>query len=138
MPSKTVKPNRQEQSKQFDAVYARLCKLLGKHKDKLSVGIEKPGTVWMSVNGETYRGKPLYYAGVRMGKNYVSYHLVTVYMDKVKMSPELKKRMQGKGCFNFASIDERLFGELDKLTTEGLKNYSGKMLEKKMDARKKK
>jgi|SRR5579864_5831010 len=138
MQEKTVKPNRQEQTKQFEAVYARLCELLGKHKGTLSVGIEKPGTVWMSVIGETYRGKPLYYAGVRMGKNYVSYHLVTVYMNKVKMSPELKKRMQGKGCFNFTSIDEKLFGELDKLTAEGLKNYSGKTLEKKMEARKKK
>jgi hypothetical protein len=73
-----------------------------------------------------------------MGKNYVSYHLVTVYMSKVKMSPELKKRMQGLGCFNFTSIDEKLFGELDKLTSDGLKNYSGKTLEKKMEARKKK
>jgi hypothetical protein len=138
MQGKTVKPNRQEQAKQFEAVYARLFKLLSKHKDKLSVGIRKPGTIWMSVNGETYRGKPLYYAGVRMGKNYVSYHLVTVYMNKVKMSPELKKRMQGLGCFNFTSIDEKLFSELDKLTVEGLKNYSGKTLEKKMEARKKK
>ena len=138
MPAKTVKPNRQEQSKQFEAIYARLCELLGKHKDKLSVGIEKPGTIWMSVNGETYRGKPLYYAGVRMGKNYVSYHLVTVYLNKVRMSPELKKRMQGKGCFNFASMDEKLFSELDQLTVAGLKNYSGKILEKKMGALKKK
>jgi hypothetical protein len=135
MPAKTGKA---EQAKQFDAVYARLCKLLGKHKDKLSVGIDKPGTIWMKVTGETYRGKPLYYAGVRMGKNYVSYHLVTVYMNKVKMSPELKKRMQGKGCFNFAAIDEKLFGELNKLTTDGLKNYSGKTLEKKMAAIKRK
>ena len=138
MPAKTVKPNRQEQAKQSEAVYARLREMLIKHKDKLSVGIEKPGTIWMKVTGETYRGKPLFYNGVRMGKNYVSYHLVTVYMNKVKMSPELKKRMQGKGCFNFTAIDEKLFGELDQLTTEGLKTYSGKMLEKKMDALKKK
>jgi hypothetical protein len=138
MRAKTVKPNRQEQAKQFDAVYARLFQMLRKHKEKLSVGIDKPGTIWMSVNGESYRGKPLYYAGVKMGKNYVSYHLVTVYLNKVKMSPELKKRMQGLGCFNFTSIDEKLFSELDKLTVEGLKNYSGKTLEKKMEARKQK
>ena len=138
MAAKTGKANQQEQAKQFEAIYARLCELFGKHKDKLSVGIEKPGTMWMSVNGQTYRGKPLYYAGVRMGKNYVSYHLVTVYMNKVKMSPELQKRMQGKGCFNFSAMDEKLFGELDKLTTEGLKNYSGKTLEKKMAAIKRK
>lgn len=132
------KMNRQEQAKQFEAIYARLFEVLSKHKDKLSVGIEKPGTIWMNVIGESYRGKPLYYAGVRMGKNYVSYHLVTVYMNKVKMSPDLKKRMQGKGCFNFTSIDEKLFGELDQLTTDGLKNYSAKTLEKALGARRKK
>jgi hypothetical protein len=138
MPAKTGKANRQEQPKQFEEVYARLCGLLRKHKDKLSVGIEKPGEIWMSVIDETYRGKPLYYGGVRLGKNYVSYHLVPVYIGKVRLSAELEKRKQGMACFNFASVDEKLFSELDKLTTEGLKNYSGKNLEKKMDARKKK
>jgi tripartite-type tricarboxylate transporter receptor subunit TctC len=32
------------------------------------------------------------------------------------ISPELKKRMQEKSCFNFTRVDERLFRELDEQT----------------------
>jgi len=31
------------------------------------------------------------------------------------ISPELKKRMQGKSCFNFTKVDETLFEELAAL-----------------------
>ena len=36
------------------------------------------------------------------------------------ISPELKRRMQGKSCFNFKKIDESLFEELAVLTKRGL------------------
>lgn len=129
MPAKSTKMNGGEKAEQFEEVYARFSEMLLKHKDKLSVAIEKPGEFWMAVTGATYRGKPLVFAGVRMGKNSVSYHLMSVYMREVEMSPELKKR-QGKACFNFAAVDEKLFAELDKLTTSGLKNYRPEVLEK--------
>lgn len=127
---KSAKPKRQGKTNQFDVVYARLSEMLHKHRDKLSVAIEKPGEFWMAVTGAMYRGKPLVFAGVRMGKNYVSYHLMSVYMRKVEMSPELKKRLQGKACFNFAAVDEKLFKELDELTASGLKDYRPEVLEK--------
>jgi hypothetical protein len=131
MPAKkSTKTNRQEQAKQFDVIYARLSEMILRHKDRLSVAIEKPGEFWMAVTGATYRGKPLVFAGVRMGKNYVSYHLMSVYMRKVEMSAELKKQLQGKACFNFSSVDEKLFGELDELTASGLKDYRPEVLEK--------
>src|SRR5580693_1572244 len=130
MATKSTKVNRQEPTKQFEAVYSRLSEMLLRHKDKLSVAIEKPGEFWMAVTGATYRGKPLVFAGVRMGKNYVSYHLMSVYMRKVEMSADLKKRLQGKACFNFSTVDEKLFGELDELTTSGLKDYRPEVLEK--------
>jgi len=134
--TKTVKVNRQ--AKEFGEVYSRLCKMLRKHKDKLSVAVEKPGTLWMSVTGAIFRGKPLFFAGVRMGKKYVSYHLMSVYMRKVEMSPELKKRMQGKACFNFSAIDEKLFSELEKLTATGLKNYRPEVLQQEFKAHERK
>ena len=31
----------------------------------------------------------------------------------------LKKRMQGKACFNFKTVDPNLFKALDRLTKEG-------------------
>lgn len=128
--AKSAKLGSQEKVKQFDEVYSRLFGMLQKHKDRLSVGMEKPGEVWMAVTGAMYRGRPLFFAGVRMGKNYVSYHLMSVYMRKVEMSAELRKRLQGKACFNFSTVDEKLFKELDKLTTSGLKDYRPEVLEK--------
>lgn len=40
------------------------------------------------------------------------------------MSPELKKRMQGKGCFNFKNVDKKLFKELAQQTKSGLRKFS--------------
>jgi hypothetical protein len=64
--------------------------------------------------------KPVMFAAAKIGKNYVSYHLMPVYTGmNADMSPELKKRMQGKACFNFKAVDKLLFGELAELTRKG-------------------
>ena len=58
-------------------------------------------------------------AWVEIGKAYVSYHHMGVYAHpKVldNFSAKLKKRMQGKSCFNFKTVDEVLFKELEQLT----------------------
>ena len=71
----------------------------------------------------------LFFAAVRMGKNYVSFHLMPIYGSadlRKKMSPELKKRMQGKSCFNFTAPDEKLFNELAKLTKAGFAIFTAK------------
>jgi hypothetical protein len=39
------------------------------------------------------------------------------------MSPELRKRMQGKACFNFKAVDKSLFEELAALTREGYERF---------------
>ena len=39
------------------------------------------------------------------------------------ISPDLKKRMQGKSCFNFKSMDETLFDELAALTKRGFERF---------------
>ena len=41
------------------------------------------------------------------------------------MSPELRKRMQGKSCFNFTRVDEGLFTELTDLTRRGYELTAG-------------
>jgi hypothetical protein len=66
--------------------------------------------------------KPVFFAAVRVGKAYVSFHLMPVYCNPklaAAMSPELKKRMQGKACFNFKEPDPTLFAELAELTKSG-------------------
>jgi len=45
---------------------------------------------------------------------------VYMYPDLIKtISPELKKRMQGKSCFNFKKVEKPLFDELNELTKQG-------------------
>jgi hypothetical protein len=43
-----------------------------------------------------------------------------------KMSPELKKRMQGKSCFNFTTPDKKLFKELAGLTRAGFTIFTSR------------
>ena len=66
------------------------------------------------------------FGGVRLGKRYVSFYLMPVYMWPALLdgiSPDLKRRMQGKSCFNFTSIDEPLLAELERLTAAGFARF---------------
>ena len=68
----------------------------------------------------------LFFGAVKAGKAYVSFHLMPVYASpelQKSISPELKKRMQGKSCFNFKTPDEKLFKELGKLTKAGFEKF---------------
>ena len=68
------------------------------------------------------RNPGTWFGSVRRGKSYVSIYLMPVYADPSLMdgaSPELKRRMQGKSCFNFKRVDERLFGELEDILQRG-------------------
>lgn len=76
----------------------------------------------------------IFFGAVRMGKAYVSFHLMPVYAcpDMLEsMSPALKKHMQGKSCFNFKAVDQKLFKELAGLTKAGFAKFNDeKFLEK--------
>ena len=65
--------------------------------------------------------QPLPFAGLASQKNYMSVYLMSVYAEPAiadGMSPQLRRRMQGKSCFNFTRIDEPLFEELARITRE--------------------
>jgi len=70
-------------------------------------------------------GRPLFVAAVQTRKNYVSYHLMPMCAPQMlkTVSPALKKRMQGKSCFNFTTIDSALSAELGQLTRSGIKGF---------------
>jgi hypothetical protein len=70
--------------------------------------------------------KPLYFGSVRTGRNHVSFHLMPVYLWPELLdgiSDRLKKRMQGKSCFNFKAADPDLLDELGALTNQGFTMY---------------
>ena len=69
---------------------------------------------------------PMPIAWVEIGKRYVSFHHMGLYArpDLLKgISKKLKARMQGKSCFNFTSIDEPLFAELEELTVRTFESF---------------
>jgi hypothetical protein len=103
------------------AVHERLKAILAPYRTTLAV---KDGPQGLTLELPGYEGKPWgYAAGTRVGKRYVSYYLMGLYADaglKAPMSPELRRRMQGKSCFNFTRIDETLFAELEALTRESI------------------
>src|SRR5579864_1034332 len=107
-------------------VFAALRKLLASNLGYLAVQTDKPGNYHLEVPSILHRKKPLYFAGIRTGKNYVSFHLLYLYFNPAAIKtvpPALKKRMQGKACFNFTAVDENCFAELGRLIGDGLKIY---------------
>ena len=70
--------------------------------------------------------KPLFFGAVNIKKSYVSYHHMPLYVFPElldELSPELKKRMQGKSCFNFKHSDRVLCEELKEITKLGYEKY---------------
>ncbi len=107
-------------------VYTELCAIL-KPYEALFNAAETDDTYYLNVKQEIRKGVQLFFGGVRRGKAYISFHLMPVYcFPKMldEMSPALKKRMQGKSCFNFKKYDAQVFEELKQLTETGLKKFS--------------
>lgn len=71
-------------------------------------------------------GYRTWFGGVEVKKNYVSAHLIPVYVHPAMLetaSPDLRKRMQGKSCFNFKAVDDALFEELHALVDAGVARF---------------
>ena len=122
--AKTVKASQQASNAE---VFSELRGIFARHEGRLRISKDAPGDFHVDVAGATWRGKPLYFGGVKSGKNYISFHLMPVYAVPALMkgiSPDLEQRMQGKACFNFKEVDSRLFAELAVLVEAGLDHYT--------------
>jgi hypothetical protein len=107
-------------------VFARLRAILVPYRDRLTVSSDEPANFELGIPAAPGDKHGMFVAAVRDGKAYASFHLMPVYaypdlLDA--MSPELRKRMQGKSCFNFSRIDEGLFAELAGLTDRGFEPF---------------
>lgn len=118
---------------QFAVIYRKLEAILRKY-ERGSLESRADATGGFCLIGpptETSRGREVWFGAVGPRKNYVSYHLMPVYAFPELLesaSPALKKRMQGKSCFNFKTVDEELFAELAKLTGEGYQRFKAEKL----------
>jgi hypothetical protein len=109
-----------------EQVFSELRNIMFPYSEKLDCKIDTNEELYVDTNHILKNNKPLWFGAVQVKKNYVSYHLMPVYLNPALLdtiSPELKKRMQGKSCFNFSSINPQLFRELEELTEMGFKDY---------------
>jgi hypothetical protein len=116
-----VTDSEERRTASFDAVERRLRQILEPLRGRLVATRDRPGDLALEIPG--LEGQPWgHVAGIRRGKRYVSYYLMSVYANPdiaESMSPELRRRMQGKSCFNFTRVDEPLFDELARVTLAG-------------------
>ena len=111
-------------SEGFAAAHAGLRKVIEPYTKRKGMKVLKDGPggcVLLAPPSPRYKQYPhgLWFACTRVGKAYVSFHLMPIYMCPellALISPDLKKRMQGKTCFNFKAPDPELFAELAALT----------------------
>ena len=114
---------------EFKTTFSQLKKILQPYESKLIVVADTDTEYAVETQHVMKNKRRMYFGGVKIGKAYVSYHLMPVYAWpalREEMSPELKKRMQGKSCFNFTTPDEKLFKELAKLTKIGFNRFTSK------------
>lgn len=112
--------------KDSDIIFDYLKNILMNYEQDMVVAINEPNHFYLNTHHIMKNKKPMYFASAKVNKHYVSFHLMPAYvfpelLDKV--SPELKKRMQGKSCFNFKTFDDTLFDELTSLTRAGFHKF---------------
>ena len=103
----------------FPLIFDQLKSILKPYAKNLTITADT--ATGYSLDGpysEKYK-KVVFFGAAQIQKNYVSFYLMPVYIfpEILKgISPELKKHMQGKSCFNFKKIEPDLFKELKQLT----------------------
>jgi hypothetical protein len=118
----------------LDAVFTALKPALAKVQKSLVVKTDTPAEYTLITKSPSpfpqHKGNPMWFGAVKKGKAYVSLHLMPLYMNDAlakAVSPELKKRMQGKACFNFKAPPEpQLLSELARLAESGIKSWREK------------
>ena len=110
----------------FTAVFQQLKSILTPFASKLTVTADTREAYSLDGPYSEKWKRNLFFGSAQVKKNYVSFYLMPVYMypDLLKgISPELKKHMQGKSCFNFKKIESGLFKELAVLAKQGYDRF---------------
>lgn len=108
------------------ATFHALRAILAPYEERLVKVHDTPESYHLDTAHVMPNGKPLFFGAVTVGNRYVSFHLMPVYVFPETLdgvSDALRKRMQGKSCFNFRAPDDALFGELAELARRGFERY---------------
>ena len=110
----------------FPLIFEQLKNVLKPLAPKLNVTADTPEAYSLDGPYSEKWKKQLFFGAVQIKKNYVSFYLMPVYMypDLLEgISPQLKKHMQGKSCFNFKKVEIDLFKELAELTRKSAERF---------------
>jgi|SRR5215831_10387724 len=118
-------------SADFAATFATLRPVLASYSKRLAVKADTAREYTLVTKSASpfpqHKGQPMWFGSVRLSKAYVSFHLMPLYMSPKLtsgISPVLKKRMQGKTCFNFKSAPgPEVIAELKRLTEACLEQW---------------
>ena len=111
---------------QATTVFNRLADIFAPYRSTLIAKADEPGNLYLETPPSTAHPSGLFFGAVKTGKRYVSFHLMPVYVHPNLLegiSPGLRKRMQGKSCFNFTRQDDVLLRELETLTAAGFARF---------------
>lgn len=111
----------------MQATFERLTTLFAPYRKDLVVTTDEPGHLYLDAPPSPSYPKGLFFGAVKIGNRYVGFHLMPVYVHPALLdgvSPALRKRRQGKSCFNFTAPDDALFAELARLTAAGFARYT--------------
>jgi len=113
---------------EFPAIFQHIRELYKAHAPAAVVLHDEPDRYSLGTHKVRPKdGYRFWFGSVEIKKNYVSAHVMPVYVHPellATISPALRKRMQGKGCFNFKVKDEALLAELGSLITRGAKCFA--------------
>lgn len=112
---------------EFGAIFDRIRAMFAAHEVKCVVMHDGPGRYYLGTHEVRAKdGYRTWFGGVEIKKNYVSAHLIPVYAHPEMLesvNEALRKRMQGKSCFNFKKLDEALLTDLQELVDAGAERF---------------
>jgi hypothetical protein len=110
----------------FPLIFERLKANFAPYLSALVVEVDNASHFSLNTPASRTYPKGVFFGAARIGKRYVSYHLMPIYACPdllARLSEPLRKRMQGKSCFNFTTLDETLLDELSQLTAAGFERF---------------
>jgi hypothetical protein len=109
------------------AVFAAIRPMFERHAATGVVLHDQPGRYLLGTHEVRAKdGYRTWLGGVEIHKNYVSAYLLPVYAHPELLNgldPQLRRKMQGKSCFNFKEVDPALFAELGSLIDVGVARF---------------
>lgn len=106
--------------------FDKLKALLKRYEENLTLLHDNADNYYLNTPISDTNKKSDFFGAVQIKKSYVAFHLMPVYYYPNllgNISQDLKDRMQGKSCFNFKEIDDKLYKELSTLTKKAFDMY---------------